>query len=251
MAKTAEPAQVTARTAPPPRGWALIWKHFKPWIGPILLFLVLRGFVLGAFHIWPTGSMAPTLLIDDYLFVNQLVYGAKVPFTSWHLPAFRDPVRDEIVIFDSPETPGLTVVKRIIGQPGDTLAMREGRVVRNGEELAEPYTQRTNPPGWNPTEPGFQMRLWQRPYLVRGAVDPDAYRPDLENWGPIVVPPDSFFVMGDNRHESYDSRFWGFLGRNRIEGKPFLIYFSFDRQGALPLPAITEIRFGRMLRVPR
>ena len=247
MAKTAEPAPVAAPRDVPGRGGALIWKHFKPWIGPILLFVVLRGFVLGAFHIWPTGSMAPTLLIDDYLFVNQLLYGAKVPFTAWHLPAFRAPRRDEIVIFDSPETPGLTVVKRIIGEPGDTLAMRLGSIIRNGAPLDEPYTRHTRPLGWNPSEPGLQMRLWQRPYLVADTGD---YRPDLENWGPIVVPPDSFFVMGDNRDESYDSRFWGFLGRNRIEGRPFLIYFSFDRLGALPLPALTEIRFGRMLRVP-
>ena len=91
------------------------------------------------------------------------------------------------------------------------------------------------------------MRSWQRPYLVGDTTD---YRPDLENWGPIVVPPDSFFLMGDNRRESYDSRYWGFLGRDRIEGKPFLIYFSFDRQGDLPLPALTSVRWGRMLRVP-
>ena len=234
--------------SPPLRGWSLIWKHVKPWVAPVAIFLVLRGFVLGAFHIWPTGSMAPTLLIDDYLFVNQLIYGARVPFTQVHLPAFRDPQRDEIVIFDSPETPGLTVVKRIIGAPGDTLAMRTGTVIRNGRRLDEPYTQRTNPLGWNPAEPRFQMRMWQRAYLVG---DTTRYQPDLENWGPIVVPADSFFLMGDNRHESYDSRFWGFLGRDRIEGRPFLIYFSFGRDGTLPLPALTGIRAGRLLRIPR
>ena len=245
MATNAEPTKVEG---PPLRGWALIWKYVKPWVGPIALFLVLRGLVLGAFHIWPTGSMAPTLLIDDYLFVNQLIYGARVPFTHQHLPAFRAPHDGEIVIFDSPEQPGLTVVKRIIGQPGDTLSMREGVVVRNGQDLAEPYSQHTRPLEWNPTEPRSRMRQWQAPYLIG---DVAGYLPDLENWGPIVVPPDSFFMMGDNRDESYDSRYWGFLGRDRIEGKPFLIYFSFNRQGDWPLPAITGIRWRRMLRVPR
>jgi signal peptidase I len=212
---------------------------------PIALFLVLRTFVIEAFHIWPSGSMERTLLIGDFLFVNKALYGAEIPVLHRHLPAFRAPERLDLVIFESVEEPGLTVVKRIVGIPGDTLAMRDNVLSRNGVELDEPYVQHL-PHAWPQRDQ--RMGEWQVSHLVGG--DRRVYAPTSWDWGPLVVPPDSFFVMGDNRDDSYDSRFWGFLGRDRIRGAPFLVYFSYDRTIPLPLPFLTGIRWGRILSVP-
>jgi signal peptidase I len=221
-------------------------RFLRSLIAPLVLFLVLRTFVVEAFHIWPSGSMERTLLIGDFLFVNKALYGAEIPLLHSHLPGFREPERLDVVVFASVEEPHLTVVKRIVGLPGDTLAMR-GNVLRlNGEPLDEPYVQHVR--GARPQR-GPQMRRWQLPHLTR--VNPAAYSPTSWDWGPLVVPPDSFFVLGDNRDDSYDSRYWGFVGRDRIRGTPFLVYFSYDRTHPAPLPFLTGIRWGRILSVPR
>jgi len=217
----------------------------RNWGIPILVFLILRTFVVEAFHIWPSGSMERTLLIGDFLFVNKALYGAEVPFTHAHLPGIREPERGEIVVFRSPEEPDLTVVKRIVGAPGDTLEMRDNALLLNGSVIAEPYV-RHRPGGPDAVDP--RMRVWQSRYYI--GPNPRSYRPSLHDWGPIVVPADSFFVMGDNRDDSYDSRYWGFLGRDRIKGRPFLVYYSFDRNGVLPLPFLTAIRWGRLFTMP-
>jgi len=219
----------------------------KSLVVPVALFLVLRTFVVEAFHIWPSGSMERTLLIGDFLFVNKALYGAEIPVLHRRLPGIRDPKRLDLVIFESVEEPGLTVVKRIIGVQGDTLAMRNNVIYRNGMRTEEPYVQHL-PSGTEQQDP--QMREWQLPHLVSGAGGA-AYRPTSWNWGPIVVPADSVFVMGDNRDDSYDSRYWGLLGQDRIRGAPFLVYYSYDRNGTLPLPFLTAIRWGRILSIPR
>ncbi|MDH3496856.1 MAG: signal peptidase I [Gemmatimonadota bacterium] len=212
---------------------------------PVLIFLLLRTFVIEAFHIWPSGSMERTLLIGDFLFVNKMLYGAELPVVHTRLPAIRAPLVGDVVIFNSVEEPGLTVVKRIVGLPGDTLAMEGDVLFRNGAAVAEPYAQHLYP-DLDPTHP--DMRRWQLPYYL--GADPARYRPSLKRWGPLVVPPDSFFVMGDNRDDSYDSRYWGFLGRDRIRGTPMLVYYSYDHNGPLPLPFLTAIRWDRILSVP-
>lgn len=211
----------------------------------LVLWVFLRALLLEAFHI-TSGSMEPTLLVGDLLFVNKAVYGAEMPIIGTRLPAFRDPRRNEIVIFDSVDTPGLTVVKRIVGAPGDTIAMRDNVLWVDGERQVEPWVL-SHPDGPDPADPRF--RSWQ---AHRALVDdPAAYVPTLRNWGPFVVPPDSFFMMGDNRDDSYDSRYWGFLGRDRIRGRATIIYFSYNKNGVLPLPAITAIRWGRILSLIR
>lgn len=211
----------------------------------LAIFLVLRTFLIEAFRI-PSGSMENTLLVGDFLFVNKALYGAEIPFTGVHLPAFREPERGDLVIFRSVEDEGLTVVKRIIGMPGDTLAMEDNQLLRNGMAQDEPYVVHRDPL----TDPeDAKMRAWQVRYLV-GDRDPAAYRPTLKNWGPIVVPADSFFVMGDNRDRSYDSRYWGFLARERIRGRPLVVYYSYDKNGLLPLPFLTSIRWRRLLATP-
>lgn len=223
-------------------------EHTKEWIKAIAIALViwffLRALLIEAFHI-PSSSMEDTLLEGDFLFVNKAIYGAKIPIVGIGLPAFRDPRRRDVVIFDSPLEPGLTVVKRVIGMPGDTIAMVGGTIYVDGDSLVEPYAKSINPLA-DPEIP--EMRQWQRQYLV--SRDYRSYRPTLKNWGPLVIPPDSFFVMGDNRDQSLDSRYWGFLGRDRVEGRPLFIYYSYDRHGVMPLPFITAIRWGRILSTP-
>jgi len=229
-----------------PSPQARLLRFLRSLMAPLALFLVLRTFVVEAFHIWPSGSMERTLLIGDFLFVNKALYGAEIPVLHRRLPGFREPERLDVVIFESVEEPGLTVVKRIIGLPGDTLAMRRNVLRLNGEPLTEPYVQHV-PGAWPQRDP--HMRQWQLPHLA--GANRARYAPTSWDWGPIVVPADSFFVTGENRDDSYDSRYWGFLGRDRIRGSPFLVYFSYDRTRPTPLPFLTGIRWGRILSVPR
>ncbi len=221
----------------------------KEWIKSIAIALVIwffvRSLLVEAFRI-PSGSMENTLQIGDFLFVNKALYGAEIPLIGTRLPAIREPNRLDIVIFDSPEEPGINVVKRVVGMPGDTLAMDGGELYIDGQRFDEPHAIKSTTT-YDPADP--RMREWQMRYLVRGR-DRQAYMPTLKSWGPIVVPPDSFFVMGDNRDNSYDSRYWGFLGRDRVQGRPLFIYYSFDRTGLMPLPFLTNIRWSRIFLSP-
>jgi signal peptidase I len=209
----------------------------------------LRTFLVEAFRI-PSGSMENTLLIGDFLFVNKLLYGAEVPLIHKRLPAIREPRRGDILVFDSVEQEGLKVVKRLIGVPGDTLSMENGQLYRNGRPVNEPWVIRTDPNANADPLQREQMRRWQLPHLVAG-IRSESYHPDLNNWGSIVVPRDSFFMMGDNRDGSYDGRYWGFLPRDHVRGRPLLVYYSFDGNTYKPLPFFTNIRWGRIFSMPR
>ena len=210
----------------------------------LIIWIVVRSLLVEAFRI-PSGSMENTLLIGDFLFVNKSLYGAEIPFSRKRLPAIREPKRLDIVVFRHPQEEGTNVVKRVIGMPGDTLSMKNNVVLVNGRALDEPYVISTDPV-MDREEPEF--RAWQSKRVLTR--NPAAYRPTLKNWGPIVIPPDSFMVMGDNRDNSLDSRYWGFLGRDRIRGRPLVIYYSYNRDGMLPLRFITAIRWGRMFTSP-
>jgi len=220
------------------------WEWMKSIAVALVIWFLLRALLIQAFRI-PSPSMENTLLIGDFLFVNKALYGAEVPLVKKRLPAIREPERFDVVVFSSPETPGMNVVKRVVGVPGDTLEMVDNQMHLNGRTLAEPHVSKTDP-AMDPEDP--RMRAWQVNYFVGD--DRGSYRPTLKNWGPLVVPADSFFVMGDNRDNSYDSRYWGFLGRDRIDGKPLFIYYSFDKQGLLPLSFLTAIRWGRIFSTP-
>jgi len=186
--------------------------------------LFIITFVVQAFEI-PSSSMEDTLLIGDHVFVNRIQFS---PRTGWAGPLipYREIHRGDIVVFLSPETPGLFVVKRIIGTPRDRIHLRDGVVYRNGERLNEPYVQhklhdynpyRDNFPAIPPDSMnGTPNRQWQlaMPQFVQGE--------------DLVVPPDSYFGMGDNRDVSYDSRFWGFIPKQNVIGRPMFIYWSFE-----------------------
>lgn len=188
---------MTARTAEHSRSIVIwIWDWAKSIVVALVVWFFLRTFLVEAFRI-PSGSMESTLLIGDFLFVNKALYGAEVPIIHKRLPAVREPRRDDILVFDSVEEEGLKVVKRLIGMPGDTLSMENGELFRNGERVNEPYAVHSDPTRSEDPIQRAKMREWQLPHLVRR--DPSSYQPDLQEWGPIVVPPDSFFMMGDNR----------------------------------------------------
>lgn len=169
----------------------------------------IRANVLQAFRN-PSRSMEPSLLVGDYFYVD------KRPSTR------RDVRRGDIIAFASVTESGVTIVKRVVGVFGDTLAMRHGMLFRNGARQIEEYIQRID----SASDPAdSEMRGWQQAYLVAG-IARSAYRPSRDNWGPLVVPPRSFFVLGDNRDNSYDSRYWGFVPDDAVRGKPLVIYFS-------------------------
>jgi signal peptidase I len=174
------------------------------WVG--LAFLLINGAV-GQARVIPSGSMEKTLLVGDHLIMSRIGYDAGVPFTSWHVPLWRNPKRQQIVIFIPPYAPEQTdLIKRVIGLPGETLDIRDGAVWINGQKLKETYTT-------GPTEQAPQ----------NGA--PPGMT-DLKF--PYVVPNNCYFAMGDNRGNSYDSRFWGCVPRADIIGTPVMIYMSLN-----------------------
>jgi signal peptidase I len=208
----------------------------------LILFLIIRTFIIEAFQI-PTGSMERTLLAGDFLFVNKAVYGAQIPGTNRRLPGFDRPRRGDVVVFEYPKDPTLNYVKRVIGAPGDQVEMRAGQVYLNGVALDEPYVQRIDP-----LHDNFETKFnWQRRFLV--GLTPDErreYHPTRDTWGPIRVPPKQYFVLGDNRDNSEDSRYWGFVDERAVKGRPLVVYFSYKRGTQDPLPWLTDIRWDRL-----
>jgi signal peptidase I len=239
---------MSARTAEYSRSFVTwIWDWAKSIVVALVVWFFLRTFLVEAFRI-PSGSMENTLLIGDFLFVNKALYGAEVPIIHTRLPAVREPRRDDILVFDSVEEEGLKVVKRLIGMPGDTLSMENGELFRNGARVNEPYAVHSDPTRSEDPIQRAKMREWQLPHLVHR--DPSKYQPDLQEWGPIVVPPDSFFMMGDNRDSSYDGRYWGFLPRSNVRGRPLVVYFSYDPGSWRAIPFLTAVRWGRLFTSP-
>jgi signal peptidase I len=245
----ATPPPPAAPPAPAHRSFGTwLWEWTKSIAVALVVWFLLRTFLLEAFSI-PSSSMERTLLVGDFLFVNKALYGAEVPVVHSRLPAIREPERGEIIVFDSVEEENLKVVKRLIGVPGDTIGMVDGRLQRNGVEVPEPYIIPADPTlGVDPLQRA-RMRAWQLRHVPAG-VDTAAYHPDTRSWGPIVVPPDSYFVMGDNRGDSYDSRYWGFLPRLNVRGTPMFIYYSYDRSSWKPIPMLSAVRWGRIFSHP-
>ena len=240
-------AGATPDTATPAKSFGRwLWEWVKSIAVALVIWFVLRALLVEAFRI-PSSSMENTLLVGDFLFVNKALYGAEVPLVHAHLPAFREPRRLDIVVFDSKKEAGVKIVKRLIGMPGDTLEMRHAVLYRNGVAQSEPYVLHIDSLS-DPIE--SEMKAWQVQYLLP-AVDRDEYHPSRDNWGPLVVPQGQYFVMGDNRDNSYDSRYWGFVDRRFIRGRPLFVYYSYDKESYRSLPFLTAIRWGRIGHSPR
>ena len=196
-------------------------------IASVALVLVVGLFIitfnLQAFEI-PSSSMENTLLIGDHVFVDRVTMAPKTRWIGPVIP-YRQIQHGDIVVFLSPAEAGLYVVKRIIGTPGDRIHLRDGVVYRNGQKLDEPYALH-NPESYNPYRDNFPGA----PATMAAGATPD-WRQQLPanlQEGDLVVPPNSYFAMGDNRDVSYDSRYWGFIPRENVIGRPMFIYWSFQ-----------------------
>lgn len=213
----------------------------------IILFLVVRAFLVEAYRI-PSGSMEHTLLVGDFLLVNKLVYGAEIPFTSKRLPAVRQPRYRDVVVFKFPEDPTKNYVKRLVGLPGDTLAMRGGALVRNGKAQDERRFVTHIAPNADQVGDEFD---WQREFLVTRSALAATYHPTRDNWGPIVVPAKHYFMLGDNRDDSEDSRYWGFVADSLVLGSPIVVYYSYAHDSTVSLDWLTRVRWSRLGEVVR
>lgn len=228
------------------------WETFKSIAGTIAIFLILRTFLIEAYRI-PSGSMIPSLLIGDWLFVNKLRYGPHIPFTDINLPGYADPQLGEVAVFvsplqiDQPDDPTPTLVKRIVGMPGDTIYMRDAILYVNGE-VRDPGSKSPDQVKGDGTEthPLFD---WQHRVEVRGTRfgEPPS-QPTHDNWGPLAVPAGHYFMMGDNRYDSKDGRYWGLVPRKNFRGRPMFVYYSFvpSFESDRPVSFITDIRWRRI-----
>jgi signal peptidase I len=183
-----------------------IREYFESIVIAVILALFVRTWVVQAFKI-PTGSMENNLLIGDHLLVNKFVFGPTAsPLDRTILPV-RDIHRRDVIVFKYPEEPERDFIKRVIGLPGDTVELRAKKVYINGQPLDEPYVHFLTPASDNSEVTSMDVR---------------------ERYGPVTVPPDQYFVMGDNRDNSQDSRYWGFLPRSYVKGRAMMIYWSYE-----------------------
>jgi signal peptidase I len=182
-----------------------IWEYTKSIGIALLLALIIRTSVVQAYKI-PSGSMIPTLLIGDYLLANKFIYGPKIPLVGGKLFTLEEPQKGDIVIFPSPEDPGKDLIKRVVAVEGDVIEERNKQIFINGSPSVEPYTQHID----------------------------NFLSEERDNFNPYVVPKNKMFVMGDNRDQSYDSRFWGCVDIKDVKGKAFILYWSWDSARHLP-----------------
>jgi len=226
------------------------WENFKALLSALLFFIFLRTFIIEAYRI-PSGSMIPTLLVGDWLFVNKLVYGPHIPFTNTKLPGYKRPARGDVVVFksptqvDQPWDPNPTLVKRLVGMSGDTLYMRNGLLHVNGKPLALSHVSSPDEAGFDSVDPLFD---WQKAVALKESrFGPAPVQPTHDNWGPLVVPQGHYFMMGDSRYNSKDSRYWSFVPQENIRGQPMFVYYAYNADDSdRPLPFLTDIRWGRI-----
>jgi signal peptidase I len=208
----------------------------------VVVALFLLTFVLQPFLI-PSESMERTLLVGDFLLFNKQVYAPEGKLSRWLLP-YRGVERGDIVVFHHPDPPLL--VKRVVGVPGDRLRIEQGRVLVNGQPLDEPYVA-FEPAPPNPFRDHFPAHVYTDPQ-----VDPDWWREmqGLVRDGELVVPEGQYFVLGDNRNHSKDSRFWGFVPREAIVARPLVIYFSLTRPSTTDVDVAHDDRLGHDRELP-
>lgn len=196
---------------------SLIREYAESIIIAVLLALVIRTYLVQAFKI-PSGSMEDTLAIGDHLLVNKFIYGTKIPFIDKRTLTIREPRQGDVIVFEYPEDPSKDFIKRVVGVPGDVIEGKDKKVFVNGKPYENPH------------------EIHKEKDIIPKEMNP------RDTFGPVTVPNDSFFVMGDNRDRSYDSRFWKFVRRDQIKGLAFIKYWSWDREKLMP-------RFGNIGRV--
>ena len=185
----------------------------------IILALFIRTFIIQAFKI-PSGSMKNTLQIGDHILVNKFIYGVKLPYFNTKIIPYKKPQREDIIVFKFRQDPKKDFIKRTIGIPGDVIEIRNKKVYVNQKPLEQDYT------------------IYTDLHIIPKAMQP------RDNFGPVTVPENSFFVMGDNRDKSYDSRFWGFVNLKDVKGKAFIIYWSWDNDNF----GVRWSRLGKLLK---
>jgi signal peptidase I len=205
---------------------SVVREYFETIVVAVVLALFFRTFVVQAFKI-PTGSMEPNLLIGDQLLVNKFVFAPTLSSLERAVLPTRAVRRGDIVVFKFPEDPERDFIKRVIGLPGETIELKDHLIHVNGRPIEEPYAHYLPRP-----ETGGQHEITS-----------DDVR---DHYGPVVVPADALFVMGDNRDNSADSRYWGFLPRGNVKGRALMIYWSWDGEGG-SLNPFTQTRWARLL----
>lgn len=201
---------------------SLVREYTEAIIIAILLALFIRTFIVQAFKI-PSGSMIPTLKIGDHLLVNKFSYGLKLPFTGTVVIPWKDPQRGDVVVFRFPKDRSVDYIKRVIGVPGDIVEIKNKRVFINGKAIEDSHAH-------------FSSQL-----VISGKESP------RDNYGPVTVPEGALLVLGDNRDNSYDGRFWGFVDQRDVLGKAFILYWSWDLDKPLfSVDRLSSIRWGRI-----
>ena len=197
-------------------------EYFEAIIIAIILALFIRSFIVQAFKI-PSGSMLPTLQIGDHLLVNKFLYGVKIPMTGKILIPWKSPGRDDVVVFRFPKDRSIDYIKRVVGVAGDTIEIKNKQLFINGDAITNPHA------------------YYEEKDVLKVTSGP------RDNMGPVKVPSGTIFVMGDNRDNSYDSRFWGFVPLNDVLGKAFILYWSWDlNKPLMSVDRFTSIRFERI-----
>lgn len=209
--KQAETGQKPAKNVP---AKSKLRENIEAIVIAVILALFIRTFIVQAFKI-PSGSMQPTLAIGDHILVNKFIYGVKIPFTGHTLIPVKAPKHNDIIVFKYPEDPDKDFIKRLIGEPGDTVEVKNKQVYVNNTPISP------------------DMGVHTDSHVISGRMNP------RDNFGPVTVPEGSYFVMGDNRDNSYDSRFWGFVNEKAIKGKAFIIYWSWNSEAF-------GVRWGRI-----
>jgi signal peptidase I len=188
---------------------SIIREYVEAALWALIITLFLRAFVIQAFRI-PSESMKDTLLVGDFLFVNKFEYGPKIPFTHMRLPGLRQPRRGDVIVFQFPQDPSKDFIKRCVATGGETLEIRNKQVSVDGGTLKEPYAIHSDP---TVKPAGYEYR---------------------DNYGPYTVPARELFMMGDNRDNSNDSRYWGSLDMDLVKGRAMFIYWSWDGEKNWP-----------------
>lgn len=194
-----------------------IKEYIEPIVIAVLIALFIRAFIVQAFKI-PSSSMEPTLLVGDHLLVNKFIYGIRIPYTDIKFFQYKKPQRGDIIVFIYPKDREKDFIKRVIGTEGEKVTILHNKIYINDKLIDDPWGHFTMP------------------------------RSTIEDYGPVKVPEGSLFVMGDNRDNSQDSRFWGFVKIIEVKGKAFIIYFSWDSNAENPLNKIRWTRFGKLIR---